>query len=119
MIKIESVTVLISTTANWDVRKLQELEQQPHMLFVRYITLQHAALTGSQTLLWSAVLTCMVKEQGVRKFLLFRRPLAIMVEKFTHISDYISQINVKEPVFKEKQSEPCTSWVCAALKWNS
>lgn len=43
MIKIETVTVLISTTANWDVRKPQEIEQQPHMLllqFVRYITLQ-------------------------------------------------------------------------------
>lgn len=43
MIKIESVTVLISTTANWDVRKPQEMEKQPHMLllqFVRYITLQ-------------------------------------------------------------------------------
>lgn len=46
MIKIETVTVLISTTANWDVRKPQETEQQqqqPHMLllqFVCYITLQ-------------------------------------------------------------------------------
>lgn len=49
MIKIETVTVLISATANWDVRKPQETEQQPHMLFVCYITLQLAAFTGFQT----------------------------------------------------------------------
>lgn len=42
MIKIESVTVLISTAANCDVRALQDTEQQPHMLplqFLRYVTL--------------------------------------------------------------------------------
>lgn len=37
MIKIETVTVLISTTANWDVRKPQEMEQQPHMLFLQFV----------------------------------------------------------------------------------
>lgn len=43
MIKIETVTVLISAVANWDVRKPRETEQWPHMLllqFVHYITLQ-------------------------------------------------------------------------------
>lgn len=42
MIKIETVTVLISATANKDVREPQETEQQPCMLllqFVCYITL--------------------------------------------------------------------------------
>lgn len=93
MIKIETVTALISTTANWDVRKPQEIEQQPHMLrlqFVCYITLQEAAFTGFQTVherpggLCSVVLTCTVKEQGVRK--LFHstkggfKPLSIIVE---------------------------------------
>lgn len=43
MIKIETVTVLISAAANWDVRKPQEMERQPRMLllqFICYITLQ-------------------------------------------------------------------------------
>lgn len=48
MIEIETLTVLISATANWDVRKPQEMEQQPRMLLPSVSVISHFNKLRSQ-----------------------------------------------------------------------
>lgn len=98
MIKIETVTALISSAANWDVRKPQETERQPHMPFLQLVVTSHFNKLRSQVSKLAPA-GCVQRRRsrvsagsqttpGVKS-------LSVMVGNLTRVSAHISQLNVE------------------------